>query len=102
MARVAFEDAIAELDNVAGDSYKDPTTNRKRRVSDLSLVQMTARQVEHESISRVVLAHQNMWFALLLVLSHRQWLGSPATESSTVSNHNIHSIRRLAFLLFAV
>merc|ERR1712217_757451 len=25
MARTAFEDAIAELDNVAEDSYKDPT-----------------------------------------------------------------------------
>ena len=62
MARVAFEDAIAELDNVAGDSYKDPTTYRKRRVSDLSLVQMTARQVEHESISRGCVECVNLTF----------------------------------------
>ena len=31
-----FYDAIGELDNVAGDSYKDPTTFTKCCVSDLS------------------------------------------------------------------
>ena len=52
MARVAFEDAIAALDIVAEDSYKDPTLFRQCGVSDLSLVLMIAPQVEHESVLR--------------------------------------------------
>ena len=54
MARVAFEDAIAVLDNVAEVSYKDPTMFRQYSVSDLSLVQMMAPKVEHESVLRGV------------------------------------------------
>ena len=82
MARVAFVDAIAELDNVAEDSDKDPILLRQCSVSDLSLVQMIAPEVEHESVLRVcvecvsltfslstVPAHRHMLFALLLVLS---------------------------------
>ena len=48
VARVAFEDSNAEKDNVAEDSYTNPTLFRKCTVSDLSLVQMIAPEVEHE------------------------------------------------------
>ena len=52
MARVALEDAIAELDNVAEGSHKDATTFRKCSAIDLSLVEMIAPKVEHESVLR--------------------------------------------------
>ena len=42
MDPVAIKDAIAELDNVPEDSYKDPTMFRRCTVSDPSLVQMIA------------------------------------------------------------
>ena len=37
MPRFAFEDAIAELDNVAEDSHKDSTMIVQYRPSDLGL-----------------------------------------------------------------
>ena len=61
MARVAFEVATAELDNVAEDSYKDPTLFRQCSVNDLSLVQMIAPRVEHESVLRCVRCVCTMW-----------------------------------------
>ena len=54
MARVAFEDAIAEWDNVADDSYKDSTMFRQCRPSDLSPVQMMAPEVVHGEVPREV------------------------------------------------
>ena len=45
--------AIAELDNVAEDTHKDPTMFRQCSVSDLCLVQMIAPKVEHGSVLRV-------------------------------------------------
>ena len=47
MTNVEFEDPIAELDNVAEDSYKDPTMFRQYSASHLSLVHMIAPNVEH-------------------------------------------------------
>ena len=46
MTDVEFEDPIAELDNVADDSYKDPTMFRQCSASHLSLVHMIAPNVE--------------------------------------------------------
>ena len=51
MRRVAFEDATAELDNVAENSYNDPTMFRQ----DLSLVQMIAPKVEQACVQCVSL-----------------------------------------------
>ena len=44
---------MAELDDVAEDSRKDPTMFRQCGVSDLSLVQMIAPKVKHGSVLRV-------------------------------------------------
>ena len=56
MARVAFEDEIAELDKVADDAYKGLSTFGKRCVSDMNLVQVIAPKVEHESVLRGLLS----------------------------------------------
>ena len=47
MTDVEFEGPIAELDNVAEDSYNDPPMFRRCSASHLSLVHMTAPNVEH-------------------------------------------------------
>ena len=47
MTDVEFEGPIAELDNVAEDSYNDPTMFRQCFASNLSLVHMIAPSVEH-------------------------------------------------------
>ena len=61
-ARVALEDAIAELDNVAEDSHKDSTMFRQCGVSDLCLVQMIAPKVEHGSVLRVCVKCASLTF----------------------------------------
>ena len=56
------QDAIAELDNVAEDSYKDPTVFIQCSVSDLSFVQVIAPKVEHDSILRVCVTSVSLTF----------------------------------------
>ena len=70
MARVSFEDAIAELDNVVEDSYTEPTMFRKCSVSDLNLVLMVAPKEEHESVLRVCVKCVSLPFITSTFCSH--------------------------------
>ena len=73
------QSGLAELDNVAEDSYKDSTLIRQCRPSDPSLVQMIAPEVVRESVPRECVKGVSLTFhqhcsctpALLLMLSHR-------------------------------
>ena len=105
MARVSFEDAIVELDNVVEDSYTEPIMFRKCCVSDLSLVLMIASKEEHESVLRVRVMCVSLPFITSTCCSHSCeccHIGTSSSlekkESSTVSNHNIHSTVRVVCL----
>ena len=91
MPRFAFEDAIAELDNVAEDSHKDSTMIMQYRPSDLSLEQMIAAKVVHESILRVCVKWHSLCAPTHVVFT----LGNAVTSAlaQVFSKRDIHDIR---------